>query len=76
MRELFEWGEMQTDPNFGNYLVRYEDGIDKLILLDFGAIKQFDDHLLSIAYGLISAGYHQDKQQMMAAMTGYAFSIS
>lgn len=73
MRELFEWGEMQTDPNFGNYLVRYEDGIDKLILLDFGAIKQFDDHLLSIAYGLISAGYHQDKQQMMAAMTGYAF---
>lgn len=73
MRELFEWGEMQTDPNFGNYLVHYEDGIDKLILLDFGAIKQFDDHLLSIAYGLISAGYHQDKQQMMAAMTGYAF---
>ena len=65
--------ELQTDPNFGNYLVRYEDGIDKLILLDFGAIKQFDDHLLSIAYGLISAGYHQDKQQMMAAMTGYAF---
>lgn len=73
MRELFEWGEMQTDPNFGNYLVRYEDGIDKLVLLDFGAIKQFDDHLLSIARGLISAGYHQDKQQMMAAMTGYAF---
>ena len=73
IRELFEWGEMQTDPNFGNYLVRYEDGIDKLVLLDFGAIKQFDDHLLSIARGLISAGYHQDKQQMMAAMTGYAF---
>lgn len=73
MRELFEWGEMQTDPNFGNYLVRYEDGIDKLVLLDFGAIKQFDDHLLSIARGLISAGYHQDKQQMMAAMTGYNF---
>lgn len=73
MRELFEWGEMQTDPNFGNYLVRYEDGIDKLVLLDFGAIKQFDDHLLSIARGLISAGYHQDKQKMMAAMTGYDF---
>lgn len=73
IRELFEWGEMQTDPNFGNYLVRYEDGIDKLVLLDFGAIKQFDDHLLSIARGLISAGYHQDKQQMMAAMTGYDF---
>lgn len=22
MREIFVWGEMQTDPNFGNYLVR------------------------------------------------------
>ncbi|MFC0820818.1 ABC1 kinase family protein [Moraxella marmotae] len=73
IRELFEWGEMQTDPNFGNYLVRYEDGIDKLILLDFGAIKQFDNHLLSIAKGLIHAGYHQDKAAMMAAMTGYDF---
>jgi predicted unusual protein kinase regulating ubiquinone biosynthesis (AarF/ABC1/UbiB family) len=25
-REVFEWGEMQTDPNFGNYLVRLGDG--------------------------------------------------
>lgn len=73
MRELFEWGEMQTDPNFGNYLVRYEDGIDKLILLDFGAIKQFDSHLLNIARGLIIAGHQQDKNLMMAAMTGYEF---
>ncbi|VEG13607.1 ABC1 kinase family protein [Moraxella cuniculi] len=73
VRELFEWGEMQTDPNFGNYLVRHEDGIDKLILLDFGAIKQFDQHLLSIAKGLMAAGYHQDKSQMMTAMTGYDF---
>ena len=73
IRELFEWGEMQTDPNFGNYLVRYEDGIDKLILLDFGAIKQFDPHLLTIARGLITAGYGQDKDAMMTAMTGYNF---
>ncbi len=73
IRELFEWGEMQTDPNFGNYLVRYEDGIDKLILLDFGAIKQFDAHLLSIARGLLTAGYHQDKDMMQNAMTGYPF---
>lgn len=49
IRELFEWGEMQTDPNFGNYLVRSENDTDRLVLLDFGAAKRFDIHLLTIA---------------------------
>jgi len=45
VREIFEWGEMQTDPNFGNYLVRLGNGDDikdKIVLLDFGAIRQFE----------------------------------
>lgn len=76
MQEIFVWGEMQTDPNFGNYLVRIsknEDEIDKLVLLDFGAIRQFDYELLTIAHGLLKAGYHHDHQAMMKAMTGYDF---
>jgi len=75
MQEIFVWGEMQTDPNFGNYLVRVSEGddIDKLVLLDFGAIRQFDNHLLTIARGLLRAGYRHDHQSMMLAMTGYDF---
>lgn len=74
MRELFEWGEMQTDPNFGNYLVRTcDDGTDRLVLLDFGAVRRFDDHLLNIAKNLLVAGHHQDKILMKNAMTGYEF---
>ena len=76
MQEIFVWGEMQTDPNFGNYLVRVsndEDDIDKLILLDFGAIRQFDKNLLTIAHGLLKAGYRHDHQAMTLAMTGYDF---
>lgn len=76
VRELFEWGEMQTDPNFGNYLVRLGNGQDikdKIVLLDFGAIRQFDEHLLNVAHRLIIAGYHHNKEQMIAAMTGYNF---
>ncbi|ERL54577.1 ABC1 kinase family protein [Psychrobacter aquaticus] len=76
MQEIFVWGEMQTDPNFGNYLVRVsdnEDDIDKLVLLDFGAIREFDNHLLTIAHGLLKAGYRHDHQAMMLAMTGYDF---
>ncbi|WP_277560817.1 ABC1 kinase family protein [Acinetobacter beijerinckii] len=76
VRELFEWGEMQTDPNFGNYLVRLgngEDLKDKIVLLDFGAIRQFDNNLLTVARNLIHAGYDHDKNAMVKAMTGYEF---
>jgi predicted unusual protein kinase regulating ubiquinone biosynthesis (AarF/ABC1/UbiB family) len=76
MQEIFVWGEMQTDPNFGNYLVRVSestDDIDKLVLLDFGAIRQFDSNLLTIARGLLRAGYHHNHQAMTLAMTGYDF---
>lgn len=37
LRELFDFGLVQTDPNFGNYLYRPEDG--RLALLDFGATQ-------------------------------------
>ena len=76
MQEIFVWGEMQTDPNFGNYLVRVSDHpneIDKLVLLDFGAIRQFDNTLLTIAHALLRAGYHHDHAAMVTAMTGYDF---
>jgi len=43
LRELFEWGIMQTDPNFANY--RWQESTGKLVLLDFwcGA-RSADDH--------------------------------
>lgn len=76
VREIFEWGEMQTDPNFGNYLVRLGNGEeiqDKIVLLDFGAIRQFDDNLLSVARNLLKAGYDHDAEKMVNSMTGYDF---
>jgi predicted unusual protein kinase regulating ubiquinone biosynthesis (AarF/ABC1/UbiB family) len=38
-RELFEFGTMQTDPNFANYLWREDTG--QVVLLDFGATVRF-----------------------------------
>ena len=76
VRELFEWGEMQTDPNFGNYLVRLGNGAeikDQIVLLDFGAIRQFDAQLLTVARNLIKAGYQHNVDQMVDSMTGYDF---
>lgn len=75
MQEIFVWGEMQTDPNFGNYLVRLNQNgeMDQLVLLDFGAIRTFDAALLTIARNLLTAGYYHDHTTMMAAMSGYDF---
>ena len=40
LRELFEFGVMQTDPNFANYRVQPKTG--RLVLLDFGAARPVD----------------------------------
>ena len=40
-KEFFEWGLVQTDPNFGNFLIR--DGAREIVLLDFGATVVYDD---------------------------------
>ncbi len=40
-RELFEFRVMQTDPNFGNYLVQPDPEGARLVLLDFGATQTF-----------------------------------
>lgn len=40
MREVLDWGLVQTDPNFANY--RYNPTSGKLILLDFGATRTYE----------------------------------
>ncbi|MCB9072778.1 MAG: AarF/ABC1/UbiB kinase family protein [Bdellovibrionaceae bacterium] len=37
--EFFNWGLVQTDPNYGNFLVQNNT---KLVLLDFGATMQYE----------------------------------
>lgn len=39
-REAFEWGLVQTDPNFANY--RYQPATGRLQLFDFGATREYD----------------------------------
>ncbi|MFZ5560144.1 MAG: ABC1 kinase family protein [Pseudomonadota bacterium] len=75
-REVFEWGEIQTDPNFGNYLVRLaeKDGApDRIVLLDFGAVRDFPDDLLELARKLTCAAFYKDRDAMQKAMQGFGF---
>ncbi len=43
-RELFEFGFVQTDPNFANYLL--EEGSDRIVLLDFGSARAFPAEMM------------------------------
>ncbi len=48
MREIFEFGKVQTDPHFGNYRARLGvgDAPDQLVLFDFGAVRSLDARFL------------------------------
>jgi aarF domain-containing kinase len=39
--EFFEWGFVQTDPNWANFLIDESSSTPKLIILDFGAVRQY-----------------------------------
>lgn len=39
--EFFEWGLVQTDPNWGNFLIDERNGKLNLVLLDFGATRKY-----------------------------------
>ncbi|MEK6805307.1 MAG: AarF/ABC1/UbiB kinase family protein [Pseudomonadota bacterium] len=41
LTEFFSWGQVQTDPHFGNYRIRPSEQGDRLVLLDFGATRIF-----------------------------------
>jgi aarF domain-containing kinase len=57
-REFFDWGLVQTDPNFGNFLVRESQaGKDapQLVLLDFGATVTYDKTFIETYRNLLRA---------------------
>ncbi len=61
-RELFEFGTMQTDPNFANYRFR-RDG-EKLILLDFGATRAVAPNVQTSYRKLLEAGLAEDRDRV------------
>ncbi len=58
LRELFEFGVMQTDPNFANYRIENDSG--RIVLLDFGATRALPDWLAPACRTLLQAGLRGD----------------
>jgi predicted unusual protein kinase regulating ubiquinone biosynthesis (AarF/ABC1/UbiB family) len=61
-RELFEFGMIQTDPNFANYL--YNPSTRQLGLLDFGATRYYPASVTEGYRGLLDAALRADRAAM------------
>lgn len=74
--ELYDWGVLQTDPNFGNYLIRLGDealkapGKDQLVLLDFGSTIACDDAFRRNFGNAIAAAQVGDRELLMRSLVG------
>lgn len=71
LRELFEFGFMQTDPNFGNYRVQPETG--RIILLDFGAARAVRSETSEAYRRLLRAALAGDREAVRFAAMDAGF---
>jgi len=51
LKELFEWQNMQTDPNPANYF--YDTETRKLNLIDFGASRDYNPSFVNSYMGVV-----------------------
>ena len=71
LREVFEWGCVQTDPNFANY--QYQPDTGRIQLLDFGATREYSTQQRAALKALLRAcvdGEHAHIESA-AATVGY-----
>lgn len=66
LRELFDFGLMQTDPNFANY--RWQADTGRLVLLDFGAARPVPPGIAAQYRCLLRAGLDGDAPALREAL--------
>lgn len=71
LRELFDFGLMQTDPNFANYRFQRETG--RLVLLDFGAARPVSPETASRYRTLVTAGLSGEIPAVRDALLAMGF---
>jgi predicted unusual protein kinase regulating ubiquinone biosynthesis (AarF/ABC1/UbiB family) len=70
LREVFELGQMQTDPNFGNYRLA-PDG--RIVLLDFGATRDIAPADAAAYRALLRAILAEDHAAMATQMQAIGY---
>lgn len=72
-RELFDFGVMQTDPNFANFRYRRETG--EIVLLDFGACRPVDPAVANGYRKMLAAGLEGNAAEVLAATIEAGFMM-
>lgn len=72
-RELFDFGVMQTDPNFANFRYRRETG--EIILLDFGACRPVDPDVAKGYRRMLEAGLKGNAEEVLQATLDAGFMM-
>lgn len=71
LKEVFEWGFVQTDPNFANYRYNFDNRV--IALLDFGATREYKAdqqvHLKQLLQAAIDGS--DDDLSLSAQKVGY-----
>lgn len=62
LEEIFIHGLVQTDPNPGNFLMSKNN---QIVLLDFGAVKKYDQSFIDGYRKVLIAAYHQDQTTLI-----------
>ncbi len=71
LRELFEFGHMQTDPNFANF--RWQADTGRIVLLDFGAARAVPQETSRAYRALMQAGLAEDRAALREALISIGF---
>ncbi|MGB5517516.1 MAG: AarF/ABC1/UbiB kinase family protein [Gammaproteobacteria bacterium] len=71
LREVFQWGLVQTDPNFANY--RYNPDTGRIQLLDFGATREYSAPDRSALHQLLHACTQGQRSDIEKAAAGVGY---
>lgn len=70
--EVFETGLVQTDPNYGNFLVRADQGMPpQLVILDFGAVRSYGASFRADVRRLLAETLAGNKKEMLRLATDF-----
>ena len=68
-KEFFEWGLVQTDPNYANFIVRTNPF--KLIVLDFGAALSYTPEFRAEYVNLLRSLASLDRERIIESFTEF-----
>lgn len=65
--EFLRWSRVQTDPHFGNFKVRVDarGGKDQLVLMDFGATRDFSSVFIEAYRDIIGGAQANDRGRLL-----------